>query len=147
MPFSVGARSCPGMKIGFSVAEVLLKEMAANIDVFIPHGYVHTRSLRGGARFYVRKTCDLSEDTSLERLAFIQQAQAHLGLAHKSWLKFRDFSVNFELACSQLLPKRLVVSFQHQSKFKSLFLVSARLIIIFLLVQLITIYIFPKDIV
>jgi hypothetical protein len=147
MPFSIGARSCPGMKIGFSVAEAMLKEMTAKIDVFIPQNYSHTRSLRSGARFYTRKTPEQSHDGTPQSIAFIRQVHAPVSVAQKISPKFRDFSVNFELACSQLLPKRLVVSFHHQSKFKGLFLCIARLAFIFGLVQLIAVCIFPKDII
>jgi hypothetical protein len=146
MPFSIGARSCPGMKIGFSVAEVLLREMTANIDVFVPQNYIHTRSLRSGAKFYVRKMTEQSYDITLQSMAFLHQVQKPRD-AQKLMLQLRDFSVNFELACSQLLPKGLVVSFNHQSKFKSLFFFSFRLVLIFSILQLIALYTFPKDIV
>jgi hypothetical protein len=145
MPFSIGSRSCPGMKIGFSVAEALLKEMTTNMDVFVPHNYIHTRSLRGGARFHVRMTSEQRDGSFPQNMAFVHQAQAKLSVVQNRFLKFRDLSVNFELACSQLLPKELVVSFHHQSKFKSLFLASVRLLFILALVQLIAQFVFPKD--
>ena len=145
MPFSVGARSCPGLKIGFSVAEALLTEMLANIDVFVPSNCVHTRSLRGGARFFVRKTSDQSRVESLESLAFVRQARAKLSVPKNDWLQLRDLSVNFELACSQLLPKRFVVSFYHQSKFLSLLLAGVQVAVIIALVCMISLYIIPDN--
>lgn len=145
MPFSVGARSCPGLKIGFSVAEALLKEMTANVDVFVPSNYVHTRSLRGGARFYVRKNSEQNETESSESFTFVRRAQANLSLSETNWPKFRDLSVNFELACSQLLPKRFVVSFSHQSKLLSLVIAGVQVALIIVLVRMITLHIIPND--
>jgi hypothetical protein len=145
MPFSVGARSCPGLKIGFSVAEALLKEMTANVDVFVPSNYVHTRSLRGGARFYVRKNSEHIENESSESFSFVRRAQANLSLSETNLPKFRDLSVNFELACSQLLPKRFVVSFSHQSKLLSLVTAGVQVALIIVLVRMITLHIIPND--
>ena len=116
MPFSVGARSCPGVKIGSSVAVALLKTMLEQMDVFVPQSYVHKRSLRGGVRFYVRKSSEQSHAESRDTAIFVRQARLQFGFAHKIWYQLRDLSVNIELACSQLLPKWLVVSFEHQSK-------------------------------
>ncbi len=145
MPFSVGARSCPGLKIGFSVAEALLTEMVANIDVFVPSNYVHKRSLRGGARVFVRRTSDQSRVESLESLAFVRHARAKLSVAKNDWLQLRDLSVNFELACSQLLPKRFVVSLYHQSKCLSLLLAGVQVAVIIALVCMVSHYIIPDN--
>lgn len=146
MPFSVGARSCPGLKIGFSVAEALLKEMTSNIDVFVPQNYIHTRSLRGGATFHVRKAIEQSQIESLESPIFVRQSRVDVGFAKTNWSQLRDLSVNFELACSQLLPKRFVVSFYHQSKFLSLFFAGVQVTLIITLVHIFAFYILPNDV-
>ena len=145
MPFSVGARSCPGLKIGYSVAEALLKEMTANIDVSIPQHYEHKRSLRDGSRFHVKKMSDDTLAKSQESLAFICQSRTST-LVLKHWLQLRDLSVNFELASSQLLPKRLVDSFHHRSKVLSLIFGGVQVSLIIVVIHVISLYLLPGDV-
>jgi hypothetical protein len=136
MPFSVGSRSCPGMKIGFLVAETLLKEMLIHFDVFIPHDYAHARSLRGGAHVHVRVGSTNSHAEGNVSSDFSDHARVQsMNFFHKNRLRLRNLSVNFELACSQLLPKRLVLSFCHQSKLRSLLIVAAQAAVIIGMVQ------------
>jgi len=144
MPFSVGARSCPGIKIGSCVAVALLKEMVEHMDVFVPQSYVHKRSLRGGVPFCVRKSSEQCHAGSSDTSIFVRQARKQFGYAHMIWHQLRDLSVNIELACSQLLPKRLVVSFKHQSKLLSLFIIGFQIFFSIVLVQIATSYIFQN---